>query len=780
MPKILGLGLGVALLGLLGVRVFVLPGIVRAKVAERAARLGLDVSVDGVSAGLGSTELTGLTLKRASDGALLGTVVSVDVSGGPLGASANEVSVTEPHLSLDVSDLRALMDAQRAAASRAAASAASAPGVPRRVLHVKGLALAIADTHGPLVSAEDGVAERAADGSAQLSLGKVELGAEPHETIALAELEAKLAPSEGVPLLASLSVAHGQLRWAAETAETAAGRLLPRLRALRAALAPSAPASDASSAAGSATAALASGRKMWTDDATVRLDDINVTDVDSERPIMSKLGLQVQASAKGVFTIRGQGVAPGDGRVAVDLRVEPKALRTEGDIDLRRVPLELFVPVLPPLPFDGLSRTKVDAKLSLSGQGLSAISARGELVLTDLALASPRLAHLPVGPVTVAMRGEGTWKPATRELADLKASLDLGAVHVTTTGSIAWPADGYDVELSLALPKSPCNAVLRAVPAGLLDELSGVVLSGDITARIDASVHAGRLDDTKLVFDIKDHCRFAEVTPILDVRRFERPFVHRVVEPDDTVYEFETGPGSGAWTPIEQISPFMTQAAIAHEDGRFLGHHGFAPKEIGAALARNLKARAFRFGASTITMQLVKNVFLHREKLLARKLQEAFIVWWLEQHWDKRRILELYLNVIEYGPALYGIRQAALHYFGVTPYELTPAQSAYLASILPNPKGYYEYFEKGKLSESMKTRMVKFLEHMRERNRIDDEALRYGLEETAAFTFYDPNKPPPPPRPMRGQAEPLPFGKAGGMLPGWDDGAGFQEDGSFR
>ena len=99
----------------------------------------------------------------------------------------------------------------------------------------------------------------------------------------------------------------------------------------------------------------------------------------------------------------------------------------------------------------------------------------------------------------------------------------------------------------------------------------------------------------------------------------------------------ETGPGTPAWTPIELISPFMVQAVVAHEDGRFFTHHGFArARDRRGAVAQPQGARRFKFGASTITMQLVKNVFLHRDKLLARKVQEALIVWWLEQQWDKR------------------------------------------------------------------------------------------------------------------------------------------------
>jgi hypothetical protein len=425
----------------------------------------------------------------------------------------------------------------------------------------------------------------------------------------------------------------------------------------------------------------------------------------------------------------------------------------------------------------------VYSDVQITGEGLQAASVKGDLKIVDLSFASEGLAKNPVGPISFSARGEATWTPARRELSGLKASMRTGAVTVSLSGALAWPQGGaYKVDLLADMAKASCQDVLTAVPAGLLDELATLSLGGDITGKLTLHVDAEDLDATKVDFDVKDKCKFLELPELLDLKRFERPFAHVAFEPDGTVFEMETGPGTAAWTPIEQISPFMTQAVIAHEDGRFMGHHGFAEPEVANALARNLKARAFKFGASTITMQLVKNVFLHRDKLLSRKVQEALIVWWLEQHWDKRRILELYLNVIEYGPSVYGIRNAAMHYFGTVPFNLTPAQAGFLATILPAPKSFHDHYEKKKLSESMKSRIGVFLKHMRSRERIDEEALQFGLEELKTFTFYDPSQPPPAPVVVRGMAQPLPFATTGNTPAGmgfnpW--GSTFEESGSF-
>jgi membrane peptidoglycan carboxypeptidase len=134
-------------------------------------------------------------------------------------------------------------------------------------------------------------------------------------------------------------------------------------------------------------------------------------------------------------------------------------------------------------------------------------------------------------------------------------------------------------------------------------------------------------------------------------------------------------------------------------------------------------------------MQLVKNVFLRREKTLARKVQEVLLTWWVESTLTKEQILELYLNVIEYGPGVYGIRNAAGHYFGRSPAELSVAEAAYLAMILPNPPRFHEHFEAGSLPPSFRRRTERFATLLHERGRIDADGLAQALEELGAFRF---------------------------------------------
>ena len=149
---------------------------------------------------------------------------------------------------------------------------------------------------------------------------------------------------------------------------------------------------------------------------------------------------------------------------------------------------------------------------------------------------------------------------------------------------------------------------------------------------------------------------------------------------------FMVGPENPDFTPYAEISPHVVKAFLTTEDAGFFRHRGFIPSQFRKALARNLKRGGFRLGASTISMQMVKNVLLSHEKTLSRKLQELFLVWYLEQELSKERIMEIYLNAIEFGPGIYGIGAAARHYFGKQPDGDHPAGGGVLRQHPAQPQ----------------------------------------------------------------------------------------------
>ena len=142
------------------------------------------------------------------------------------------------------------------------------------------------------------------------------------------------------------------------------------------------------------------------------------------------------------------------------------------------------------------------------------------------------------------------------------------------------------------------------------------------------------------------------------------------------------------WVPLARISPHLQKAVLAAEDAAFYRHKGFDWDGLKEALSRNLDKGELRRGGSTITQQLAKNLYLSPEKNLFRKAHEALLTWQLERALPKKRILELYLNVAEWGHGVFGAEAAARHHFGKSADDLSPGEAALLAALLPSPRQY--------------------------------------------------------------------------------------------
>ena len=142
------------------------------------------------------------------------------------------------------------------------------------------------------------------------------------------------------------------------------------------------------------------------------------------------------------------------------------------------------------------------------------------------------------------------------------------------------------------------------------------------------------------------------------------------------------------WVSYNRISKNVIKAVVVSEDAKFWRHHGFDLAEIKNAARTNMEEKRFKFGASTISQQLAKNLYLRPSKNIFRKIAEAILTWRLERTLTKKRILEIYLNVIEWGDGIFGIGQASRHYYGKSPDALTREEAARLAVILPSPRRY--------------------------------------------------------------------------------------------
>ncbi|MBT0651839.1 transglycosylase domain-containing protein [Geobacter luticola] len=192
-------------------------------------------------------------------------------------------------------------------------------------------------------------------------------------------------------------------------------------------------------------------------------------------------------------------------------------------------------------------------------------------------------------------------------------------------------------------------------------------------------------------------------------------------------HPFVVGPKNRDWTPSGSIPSEMKWAVILAEDANFYKHEGIDVKAIKNAIKYDLEKKRLARGASTITQQVAKNLFLSREKTITRKVKEVVLARQMEQELTKGRIIELYLNVVELGPMVYGIGHGARYYFGKSAAELTPRECAFLAAMLPGPRvAYNPYKNLGKVLK----RSDMILRLLRGKGVLSEDEYRQALAET--------------------------------------------------
>lgn len=245
--------------------------------------------------------------------------------------------------------------------------------------------------------------------------------------------------------------------------------------------------------------------------------------------------------------------------------------------------------------------------------------------------------------------------------------------------------------------------LFSSFPAGLFTTLDGLAVKGKLAWHLDFDVDLSNPDS--LYFDISlDRQQFSVVSyGTSNLTRINESFLYTAFEHGEPVRTFPVGPENPDFRPLERISPYLRSAVMTSEDGGFYGHRGFLPDAFRESIVTNIKERRFARGGSTISMQLVKNVYLSRNKTVARKLEEALIVWLIENQGltTKDRMFEVYLNIIEWGPLIYGAQEASRFYFNKDASKLTLAEAIFLASIIPRPKSFrWSFDDRGHLRES--------------------------------------------------------------------------------
>ncbi len=363
-----------------------------------------------------------------------------------------------------------------------------------------------------------------------------------------------------------------------------------------------------------------------------------------------------------------------------------------------------------------------------------AFDGNGEL--DQVSLARPELAPQPLSGIHLTFRARGTTALDGSRLVLDDGELGLGDVRLRAKGELSRAEHTLQTHWTGGVPLASCEAFLDATPRGLAPLIASMRMTGTFAVNADLAYDSLHPSDTRVRLDVMNDCRISQIPAELSPKRFAAVWQREVKGADKLPLEIESGPGSPDWVPYEAISPFMETAVEVCEDGHFERHHGFDYEAIQNSIKDNLIRGRFVRGASTISMQLAKNLYLGKEKTLGRKLQEAALTLLLEQELSKRELMELYLNVIEYGPGVYGIGQAAHYYFAKRPSDLSLGQALYIASILPNPE--HQHFDKdGRVSGAWTKYLQRLMAIAKKIGKITPEQLDAGLAEQVAFHVPD-------------------------------------------
>ena len=273
---------------------------------------------------------------------------------------------------------------------------------------------------------------------------------------------------------------------------------------------------------------------------------------------------------------------------------------------------------------------------------------------------------------------------------------EMGPLKVHGTVSVEAVRNQPVISFEFSSEKIACASLSEVIPKGFLPTITklsfeGGEMSPSISGKIPwkypltATLKATGFEDKCLPVLVEPHR-----TEVIAARDFTHTTTYTYFVDSITV-----GPGTPSYVRLSQLPPYVKAAMMLTEDKRFYEHGPLRVSFIERALRLNLNARRYVYGGSTIGQQLVKNLFLRRTKNIARKLEEALITWHMETFVTKSRILELYINIIEFGPDVYGIEQGAQFYFGKHARDLTPLEGAFLASLKVAPSKGGRFYKNG-------------------------------------------------------------------------------------
>ncbi len=320
---------------------------------------------------------------------------------------------------------------------------------------------------------------------------------------------------------------------------------------------------------------------------------------------------------------------------------------------------------------------------------------------------------IPEGPPRAPIENQAGSEPA--RIRDLRLTVDGALTQDRRAGVVTlhdstrvWIGEipltvgarlerrGPRVRVRLAGDGFTEERIRRSLPEAVLGQLLDIGVRGRWDYRLAFDLDLARPDSVSFTADVIP--RGLALDPQrsrLRLLGLDQPFVATIHLPRDRIATRELSTANPNFRPLAAIAPALVYAVVTNEDGGFFRHRGFNTEAVKDAIAENLKAGAFRRGAGTITMQLARNLYLGHERTLSRKFREVVLAWVLEHlaGISKERLLEIYLNIIEWGPGVHGAGEAARYYFDRDPGDLTVDEALFLATVVPAPTKWRYRFD---------------------------------------------------------------------------------------
>ena len=345
---------------------------------------------------------------------------------------------------------------------------------------------------------------------------------------------------------------------------------------------------------------------------------------------------------------------------------------------------------------------------------------KNDMTIHDLTFFHPLIDSQPFTLPLFRFTGVVTFDKNEKSAETKDAELSLGGINATLSASYSKTSKEFSIKTE--------SAKLNKLETLIHDAaFEGYLFGGTLELLAEYSQEGDEPPVFSVVGNLVEPKQLSERMDYLKL-----PFEYIWTNEDGSTRKIFVSERNHDFTPISLIPDHLIWAVVVSEDAGFFVHKGVDFQELDAAVKDNIKKHKLR-GGSTIPQQLAKNLFLNRDKTLLRKFREVLLAIELDAALSKERLLEIYFNIIEWAPGIFGISQAAYYYFGKQPFELTPLESAYLASVIPGPAKYHFMFLTKNVTENWYKSLYRILNIMNETGHLSTDDYFEALKQSIVF-----------------------------------------------